>query len=133
MEQSPSPPAYDIAELARLASVSSRTIRYYEELGLVRSSGRGPGGRRRYGPDALQRLLFISRLKKLGLTLDEIRTLDRSFNRGNTPAMLDDLEAMLEHHLGTLETRLRELGELRSELSSYLERIRVKKRQADTT
>lgn len=121
-------PALDIAELAKRAGVSSRTIRYYGELGLLPAAGRGPGGRRLYGPDALERLRFIARLKRLGLTLEEIGRLNRAFARGSTPELLGELEALLEEQLGRVARRLEELENLQEELRAYRDRIRARRR-----
>jgi DNA-binding transcriptional MerR regulator len=119
--------AWDIAGLARVAAVSARTIRYYEELGLVRPAGRGTANRRLYGPDALERLQFIARLKGLGLSLDEIRELNRSFDRGHTPAMLDDLDAMLGERLEQIEAKRHELARLQADLDRYRTHIRERR------
>lgn len=121
---SPDTNTFDITELARRAEVSPRTIRYYEELGLLEPVARGAGGRRLYDRDALGRLRFIGRLKSLGLTLEEIGELNRSFARGRTPAMLDDLDAMLAERIAQVGERIRELEHLRDELVAYRERIR---------
>lgn len=121
--------AWDIAELAREAALSARTIRYYEELGLVKPTGRGTSNRRLYGADALERLRFIGRLKSLGLTLDEIAELNRSFDRGNTPAMLDDLDEMLGERLAQLAEKKRELAQLQKDLDRYRARIRERRQR----
>jgi DNA-binding transcriptional MerR regulator len=64
-----------IGEAAARAGVSVRTLRYYEELGLLRPSARSPGGTRRYTEDDLARLARVRELKDLlGFNLDEIRT-----------------------------------------------------------
>ncbi len=124
---------FDIAELASLAELSSRTIRYYEERGLISPLERGRGHRRRYGPEALERLRFIARLKKLGLTLGEIAALNLAFDQGNTPAMLDELERLLGEHLEQLGERVRELRQLDKQLRSYLKRIRAKRDRLDSS
>jgi DNA-binding transcriptional MerR regulator len=64
-----------IGELAREAGVTPRTVRYYEEIGLLPESGRRePGSHREYGPEDLARLRELVRLKHmLGLSLDELR------------------------------------------------------------
>ncbi|MBO46829.1 MAG: heavy metal-responsive transcriptional regulator [Planctomycetes bacterium] len=120
------PQPLDIAQLAKEAGVSSRTIRYYGELGLVRPDGRGPGGRRLFGADALERLRFISRLKSLGMSLEEIGDLNSAFDRGKTPALLFELEPMLKQRLDELQIRMAELKELKEDLSHYLVRIQEK-------
>lgn len=117
----------DIAELAAEAGVSARTIRYYGELGLLSAEGRGPGGRRRYGEEALERLRFIARLKQLGMTLEEIADLNESFARGRTPAMLARLEPLLDARLDQVDRRLAELQRLRADLAAYRDRIRTKR------
>ncbi len=119
-------PAFDIAELSRLAGVSSRTIRYYGELGLIRPEGRGPGGRRLYGPDALERLRFIARLKSLGLSLGEVGELNEAFRRGATPVMLEHLDEVLGQRLAEIDTRIAELQKLAAELRSYRDHTRRK-------
>ena len=60
-----------IGELARRAGVTTRTVRYYEGLGLLVSRREG-GGHRQYDEDALARMAKIDWLKRMGLTLDEI-------------------------------------------------------------
>ena len=64
-----------IGEVAARAGVSPRTLRYYEELGLIAPSGHSPGGARRYGEADVARLRRIRDLQALmGFELDEIRT-----------------------------------------------------------
>lgn len=116
----------DITDLAQAAGVSARTIRYYGELGLLRAAERGPGGRRRYREDALERLRFIARLKRLGLTLEEIGDLNARFSKGATPAMLEALTGMLDQRLVQVEEGLTELARLKTDLRSYRERIQHK-------
>jgi DNA-binding transcriptional MerR regulator len=67
---------YPIGKAARAAGVSTRTLRYYEELGLVSPSGHSPGGARRYSDEDLARVRRIRELQHLvGFNLDEIRTI----------------------------------------------------------
>ena len=67
---------YRIGEVAEAAGVSTRTLRYYEELGLVSPSGHSPGGARRYSDTDLARVLRIRELQQLvGFNLDEIKTI----------------------------------------------------------
>jgi MerR family transcriptional regulator, repressor of the yfmOP operon len=63
-----------IGEVAEAAGVSTRTLRYYEELGLISPSGHTPGGARRYSDADLARVLRIRELQELvGFNLDEIK------------------------------------------------------------
>ena len=116
----------DISALAKEAGMSSRSIRYYGERGLLKAEERGNGGRRLYGPDALERLRFIQRLKHLGLTLEEIGRLNQAFDRGQTPALLDDLHQLLQTRRTEVTTRIQELHQLDQELKDYQARIAQK-------
>jgi DNA-binding transcriptional MerR regulator len=63
-----------IGEVARRLEVSTRTLRYYEELGLVEPSDRSPGGSRRYAEADVARIVHIRELQQvLGFDLDRIR------------------------------------------------------------
>ena len=120
-------PYIEISDVAQEMGVSSRTIRYYGELGLLPEAHRSVGGRRMYGPESIERLRFISRLKSLGLTLEEIRDLHQAFEEGQTPAMLERLDAQLLRHLRQVEFKLGELTQLDADLRTYLDRIREKR------
>ena len=62
-----------IGEVAEQVGLSLRTVRYYEEIGLVIPSGRSPGGFRQYDESDVRRLMIARDLKPLGFSLDEIR------------------------------------------------------------
>ena len=64
-----------IGHVAGRLGLSLRTVRYYEEVGLVVPSGRTEGGFRLYTEDDIQRLALVRQLKPLDFTLDELRTL----------------------------------------------------------
>lgn len=64
-----------IGELADKTGLSLRTIRHYDEIGLLKASARTEGGFRLYSPDDVSRLMLIRRMKPLGFTLDEMTTL----------------------------------------------------------
>ena len=105
--------------------VSARTLRYYEELGLLPGVRRRAGGRRVYGGDELERLRFIQRLKALGLTLAEIKQLNAVYAiGGSTLALLEKLDELLGRHLGELDARIGELMALRDEIEKYRDHVR---------
>ncbi|MDR7381854.1 MerR family transcriptional regulator [Promicromonospora iranensis] len=64
-----------IGEVAERIGLSLRTIRYYEEVGLVTPSARSQGGFRLYTESDIARLQLIKRMKPLGFSLDEMRSL----------------------------------------------------------
>lgn len=109
-----------IAEVCERTGLSPRTVRYYEEIGLLPGVRRSEGGRRVYGADELERLGFITRLKALGLSLAEIGELNAVYAiGGSTRAMLGRLHGLLGAQLTDVDRRLAEFGDLRSELAAY--------------
>jgi MerR family copper efflux transcriptional regulator len=66
---------FTIGQLAREAGVGVETIRFYEREKLLKKPARSPSGYRRFGEDAVARLVFIRRAKDLGFSLAEIREL----------------------------------------------------------
>ena len=90
-----SPTFHSIAQVCQTIGVSPRTVRYYEELGLLPGVRRRNGGRRVYGPEEIERLRFIQRLKQMGLSLQEIGDLNAVYAiRGSTQAMLEKLREL---------------------------------------
>ena len=114
-----------ISEVCATTGLSARTVRYYEEVGLLPGVRRRTGGRRVYGADELERLSFIQRLKTLGLSLAAIKELNAVYAiGGSTHDMLQRLDASLGHRLNELDDRIAELRELRGEIGHYRDRIR---------
>ena len=118
------PTAYRIGELAAKVGLTERTIRYYEERGLLDSVKRLEGGQRVYTDDDLRRLKFITKLKVLGLSLAEMQELETLYRRHRTNAkVLPRLIELLDAHLVTTSERLNELAGLRDEIRSYREHV----------
>jgi len=118
------PTAYRIGELAAKVGLTERTIRYYEERGLLDSVKRLEGGQRVYTDDDLRRLKFITKLKVLGLSLAEMQELETLYRRHRTNAkVLPRLIELLDAHLATTSERLNELAGLRDEIRSYREHV----------
>ena len=121
------PSGYRIGELASKVGLTERTIRYYEERGLLESVKRLDGGQRVYTDDDVRRLKFIQKLKVLGLSLAEMQELETLYGRHRTNAkVLPRLIEVLDAHLATVSERLGELSALRDEIRSY--RTHVQKR-----
>ena len=66
---------YTIGKLAKAASVTTPTIRYYEEIGLLPKADRTASGQRSYGAEDLDRLTFIRRCRDFGFSIDPVRLL----------------------------------------------------------
>jgi MerR family transcriptional regulator, repressor of the yfmOP operon len=113
-----------IGEIAQRLGLTERTIRYYEEVGLLESIKRIEGGRRVYTDDDVRRLRFIQKLKMLGLTLQEMLELEGMYRRHRSNRqVLPRLVELLDAHLATTDERMRELAGLRDEIRSYREHV----------
>jgi len=120
-------PDLSIGEVCRRTGLSARTVRYYEELGLLPGVRRRSGGRRVYGGDELERLRFALRLKSLGLSLEEIRELNAVHAlEGSTRAMLRRLDELLGRRLAETEARLAELERLHRQIRRYRDHVRAR-------
>ena len=75
---------YRIGELARKANVTTRTVRYYESLGLLKTQDRRDGSQRHYTDEDLIYLNRIIQLKNYGMSLDEIAEIIRLGNEDST-------------------------------------------------
>jgi MerR family transcriptional regulator, copper efflux regulator len=112
-----------IGELAEQAGVTTRTIRYYESIGLLSPTERD-GGFRYYTDDALRRLHKIDALKRLGLSLEEISTvIDLYFEDPSGVAAKQRVLAILEGHLRETEGKISALEQFRDDLQSNIERM----------
>ncbi|MCM8748254.1 heavy metal-responsive transcriptional regulator [Thermomicrobiaceae bacterium CFH 74404] len=109
-----------IGELARRAGVNSRTIRFYEAIGLLPEPARLPNGYRVYGARDLERLRFIRRAQSLGLPLDAIRDILALHSAGSRPCCR--VRELAEQRLAEIDRQIRELQRLRSELAALVER-----------
>jgi DNA-binding transcriptional MerR regulator len=119
-----------IGELAEKLEMSQRTIRYYEEIGLLNSIKRVEGGRRLYTDVDLRRLKLIKRLKIMGMTLSEMQELEAMWTiEKSNEKVLKRLLELLENHLRRLDDRIADLNILRNEIVEYQERIRSKIRK----
>ncbi len=116
-----------IGDLSRQVTLTPRTIRYYEDIGLLNSVKRMEGGRRTYTEDDVRRLRFIKRLKVLGLTLEEMKELEDLYAaHGSNARVLPRLLELLGQHLESIETRLEQLRILQQDIEAYRDHIRQK-------
>lgn len=106
-----------IGRVAESVGLSLRTIRYYEEIGLVTPSGRTAGGFRLYNTDDVQRLLLIKRMKPLGYPLEEMARLlrlmdaleDQSGEAGDDGLTADEALDQLRSYVGAVSERIIDL------------------------
>lgn len=118
---------YQIGELANLVDMSRRTIRYYEEIGLLNSIKRIERGKRVYTDNDVKRLKFIARLKHLGLTLSEMNELEDIYQIHRTnKKVLPRLLELLDNHALKIDERISHLIKLKADILEYQNKIRQK-------
>ena len=121
---------YSIGELARMVNLSQRTIRYYEEIGLLQSVRRIETGKRVYTDDDVRRLKFINRLKVLGLSLAEMVKLEKIYRtQRNNREVIPKLLAILDERAVQIDDRISQLVALKNEIREYQVRLRGKMMQ----
>jgi DNA-binding transcriptional MerR regulator len=137
-----------IGDLAKLAGTTPRTIRYYEEVGLLpETAERVSGAHRTYSHAELERLQEVMRLKELlGLTLEELKALiaveearaevraqlrREDVAPGRRRELLVEARGHLDRQLELVRHRAAELSRLQDELSETRKRVRRKIRELD--
>ena len=109
-----------IGELARTIGVTTRTLRYYEEVGIMESPHRIDGGNRAYSASGVRKLKFILRLKEMGLSIKEMQELDAAYAEAKqTNKIIPRLVEMLDFHINTLDDKMSKLAQLRKEIVDY--------------
>jgi DNA-binding transcriptional MerR regulator len=109
-----------IGDVAELTGVSTKTIRFYEEAGLLPAPARTPSGYRDYDPEVAERLRFIHRGQAAGLTLAQVRQILAVHDRGDQPC--GHVRDVLEVRLEQVRSQLLELTLLEGHLRTLLER-----------
>jgi len=118
-----------IGQVADGTGMSIRTLRHYDELGIVSPSGRSAGGFRLYSDEDMQRILLIRRMKPLDFTLEEIgvflRAVDTLASTDATPAdkehasrLIADVRSQTGERLEKLRTRVAYAEEFLTQLST---------------
>lgn len=107
-----------IGEIARTAGLKVQTLRYYESEGVLPSHKRTEGGYRIFGTEDLERLEFIKKAKRLGLSLMEIRDIIAIQEQQPT---CEHVRSLLENKVAEVDRVLREMQEFRAELVGLLE------------
>ena len=110
MAEPTSPATSHIGAVAARTGLSLRTLRHYDEVGLVVPSARSEGGFRLYTEDDVERLLLVRRMKPLGFTLDQMSELLEIADALEHRAVDGDARARLDGYLADAEERRAELA-----------------------
>ena len=109
-----------IGELADRTGVTTKTVRYYESIGLLAEPERTVSGYRDYDTDAVERLCFVRDAQATGLSLAEIASVLELKAAGSTSC--SHTAALLERHLVDLDEQIARLHQAREDLAVLAER-----------
>ncbi|MRR29213.1 MerR family transcriptional regulator [bacterium] len=113
-----------IGEVAKMLDVTTRTLRYWEEMGVIEASHRSEGGNRLYTPYMLRRMRFIIKLKDLGLSIKEMQDLGAAYGDAKrTENMIPRLVEILDSHINKVDEKMASLASLRKDIVDYRYRM----------
>ena len=109
-----------IGDVAQRSGVSAKTIRYYEDVGLIRPAVRGENGYRNYSNRDVELLRFIHRARSLGFSVQDVSNLlSLWLDRKRASA---DVKSVARKHLEDVELRIRQLESIRATLVHLMQR-----------
>ena len=109
-----------IGELAQTAQCTVETVRYYEKAGLMSEPARTAGNFRVYGPEHLERLRLIRNCRALDMSHEEIHALLKLAGQAGNDC--GAINAVFDQHIAHVDTRIRELTQLKQQLSTLRQR-----------
>ncbi|MFC9543046.1 heavy metal-responsive transcriptional regulator [Streptomyces sp. NPDC056956] len=112
-----------IGELATESGLTTKTIRFYEQAGLLPAPPRTPGGYRDYPDHTVARLAFVRDAQAAGLSLAEIRSVLALRDSGQAPC--EQVGVLIEEHLAEIDRRMAELRQARTVLRELARRAAV--------
>ena len=113
-----------IGEVATSLGLTTRTLRYWEEVGIIESVPRADGATRGYTPYYVRRIRFILKLKELGLTIREMQDLYSAYGDAKqTDKMIPRLVQILDEHIGMVDVKMSKLASLRNEIVDYRQKM----------
>lgn len=108
-------------DMARLSESTLRTVRFYEEEGLIRPVSRGTGGHRYFPKTELQKLQLALDLRESGLSLNDIKALfDLKAECATAQQASERMTEILEHQIVEMQKKIAKLRKLREELGTMI-------------
>lgn len=120
-----------IGQVAQRLGISSKTIRYYERIGLLPEMDRADNGYRRLNTQDVNRLRFIRRAKTLGLKLEEIRALTSAAEDGECKRITAELKEIVDSKIQECTRQIESLSALRISLEQVSLRINTSDHEND--
>jgi DNA-binding transcriptional MerR regulator len=114
-----------VGQLARATGIPAKTIRYYEQVGVLPVPRRSGAGYRHYSRHDVHRLLFIRRARALGLSLANLKALTAELDSGECLTMRPRLYELMTEQLRTVQQQIAEFQVLERQLAQVLERLQT--------
>lgn len=108
-----------IGQVSAQTDLPVKTIRYYEERGLIQARDRTHGGFRLFAPSVISRLRFIRRSQALGLSLQDIQEILQIADQGDRPC--HDVRHKFQHKITEIDERITQLQQLRAQLVTLMQ------------
>jgi MerR family copper efflux transcriptional regulator len=121
--------AFTIGQLAKATGVAAKTIRYYEQIGVLPTPSRTAVGYRQYDQSGVHRLRFIRRARSLGLPLRDVKTVVVRLDGRPRLALRPRLLEMVRRQLSAVQHQSAELGLLQRQLEQVLHRMSTSPRE----
>ena len=116
-----------IGDLAKNLGLTTRTLRYWEEVGIIESEERLDGATRGYAPYYVRRIKFIMKLKDLGLTIKEMQDLYTAYGEAKqTDRMIPQLITILDKHINMVDEKIAKLASVRKDIVEYRQKMMIK-------
>ena len=115
--------ALTIGQLAKATGVAAKTIRFYEQIGVLPTPNRTAAGYRQYDQSGVHRLRFIRRARSLGLPLRDVKTVTVSLDGRPRPGLRPRLLTLVRRQLSAVQHQSAELGLLQQQLERVLHRL----------
>jgi MerR family copper efflux transcriptional regulator len=115
--------ALTVGQVAKAAGMAAKTIRYYEQVGVLPPPTRTAAGYRQDAQQAVQQIMFIRRARALGLSLHHLKTLTAALDGGPRAGMRPRLREAVRAHLSAVQRQISELGLLQRQLEHVLRRL----------
>lgn len=116
-----------IGDLAKSLDLTTRTLRYWEEAGIIEAAPRSDGSNRFYSVDIAKRVRFIIKLKELGLTIQELQALYTAYGEAKrTDRMIPALVQILDRHINLVDDKMARMASLRKDIVEYRLRMSSK-------
>jgi DNA-binding transcriptional MerR regulator len=113
-----------IGELSRSLGITTRTLRLYEQLGLIDPPQRTEGGIRYYTKEDIRRIKFVLKVKELGLSLKQMQELAEIYRQTKMPdRIMPRLIEILDTHTDAIHRKIGKLSSLARDIADYRKKI----------